>query len=385
MLSLSAIAVFVVILSLFGSINLYMSHRIHQCLHSFWPQLPKGCVIGFFLVMMLVMIAGFVRSMLPISSSIRSVLGTVSSYWMGLFVYLLLFLLLADFLYLLLKGFLPAFPLRILSILAAVVFTAATCTYGIWHANHPRHISYDVSLSSSAPAEEIKLVMISDLHLGAVGSEDRLERIVREINAQQPDIICIAGDFFDNDFDAIRSPEKAAQTLKGLQATYGVYVCPGNHDSGPTVPKMLRFWEECEIRLLADDFILIDERLVLAGRLDPSPIGGFDGRKRASMEMLLADAPKDLPVIVLDHNPASAATYGSGVSLVLCGHTHKGQIFPGSLFTHRMFDVDHGFWKKDSESPAVIVSSGVGTWGMPMRVGTDSEIVSVNLHFEKTL
>lgn len=148
--------------------------------------------------------------------------------------------------------------------------------------------------------------------------------------------------------------------------------------------KMLRFWEECEIRLLADDFILIDERLVLAGRLDPSPIGGFDGRKRASIESLLADVPKDLPVIVLDHNPASAATYGSGVSLVLCGHTHKGQIFPGSLFTHRMFDVDHGFWKKDSESPAVIVSSGVGTWGMPMRVGTDSEIVSVNLHFEKT-
>ena len=194
----------------------------------------------------------------------------------------------------------------------------------------------------------------------------------------------IAGDFFDNDFDAIHSPEKAAQTLKGLQATHGVYVCPGNHDSGPTVPEMLRFWEECQIRLLADEFILIDGRLVLAGRLDPSPIGGFDGRKRTSIESLLAAAPKDLPVIVLDHNPANAATYGSGVSLVLCGHTHKGQIFPGSLFTHRMFDVDHGFWKKDSESPAVIVSSGVGTWGMPMRVGTDSEIVSVNLHFEKT-
>ena len=384
MLFFSTIAVFVVILSLFGSVNLYISHRIHQCLHSFWPQLPKDCVTGFFLVMMLVMIAGFVRSMLPLSSSVRSVLGTISSYWMGLFVYLLLFLLLADFLYLLLKGFLPALPLRILSILAAVVFTAATCIYGIWHANHPCHISYDVPLSSSAPDEEIKLVMISDLHLGAVGSEERLERIVREINAQQPDIICIAGDFFDNDFDAIHSPEKAAQTLKGLQATHGVYVCPGNHDSGPTVPEMLRFWEECQIRLLADEFILIDGRLVLAGRLDPSPIGGFDGRKRTSIESLLAAAPKDLPVIVLDHNPANAATYGSGVSLVLCGHTHKGQIFPGSLFTHRMFDVDHGFWKKDSESPAVIVSSGVGTWGMPMRVGTDSEIVSVNLHFEKT-
>jgi len=379
MLSFSTIAVFVLMFSLFGGINLYLSHRIHQCLLHFFPKCSKWYTVAFFLAMMLGMILGFIRSMLPISPVLRNVLGTVSSYWMGIFVYLLLFMLLADVLYLILRCFLPVSPTRFLTILAAIVFAIGTSAYGFVHANDLQHVSYDVPVSDMH-AEETKLVMISDLHLGAVSSEKRLAKIVQEINVLRPDLICIAGDFFDNDFHAIHSPEKAAQTLKELQAKYGVYVCPGNHDSGQTVPDMLRFWEDCGIRLLADDYIVIDDRLILAGRLDPSPIGGFDGRRRAPLETVLSDAPKGLPVIVMDHNPISAASYGSGVSLVLSGHTHKGQIFPGSLITRRMYDVDHGRWQKDSNSPYVIVTSGVGTWGMPMRVGTDSEIVSITLH-----
>lgn len=377
--SFAVIAALLVMLALLGSVNLYLSLRIHRCLTHFCPQFPVGWVIAAFFLMTLVLIAGFFRSMLPIPAVLRNVLGVVSACWMGAFVYLLLYMLLADGLYLLCRCFLPPSPLRVISILAAVVLTLGTCVWGVWHANDHRHVSYDVPLSADASAGNLSVVMISDLHLGAVGSEGRLENIVRGINSQEPDIICIAGDFFDNDFHAIHQPEKAAQTLRGLQARYGVYVCPGNHDSGATVPEMLRFWEACNIRLLADDYVVIDGRYVLAGRRDASPIGGFDGGRRSPLEEVLASAPAEMPVIVLDHNPAGAWSYDSGVSLVLSGHTHKGQIFPGSLFTDRMFDVDHGLWQKDADSPPVIVSSGVGTWGMPMRVGTDSEIVTVRL------
>ena len=376
----SVIAAFVLMFSLLGGVSLYVAYRVHQCLRYFFPQISMGYAITFFFLMTLVMILGFIRSMLPIPASFRKVLGTASSYWMGIFVYLLLFLLLSDVLYLIVKSFLPVAHLRIVTILAALVFALSTSAYGIWHANDLQHVSYDVSLSDDTSIKETRVVLISDLHLGAVGSEKRLESIVREINAQQPDIICIAGDFFDNDFGAIRSPEKALQTLKKLQATHGVYVCPGNHDSGQTVPDMLRFWNACNIRLLADEYVVIDDRLILAGRRDPSPIGGFDGKKRADLASVLDGSPDGLPVIVMDHNPVSASSYGSNVSLVLSGHTHKGQIFPGSLFTGKMYDVDHGYWQKDSSSAHIIVSSGVGTWGMPMRVGTDSEIVTVHLY-----
>jgi methionine-S-sulfoxide reductase len=89
--------------------------------------------------------------------------------------------------------------------------------------------------------------------------------------------------------------------------------------------------------------------------------------------------PEGLPVIVLDHNPAAVNEYDRG-DLILCGHTHKGQIFPGSLFTRRLFPVDYGYYRRDDSAPHVIVSSGAGTWGMPMRVGTDCEIVLIRLY-----
>jgi hypoxanthine phosphoribosyltransferase len=79
------------------------------------------------------------------------------------------------------------------------------------------------------------------------------------------------------------------------------------------------------------------------------------------------------------HNPASVDTYGAEADLVLSGHTHKGQLFPGSLITDAMYTVDHGYYRRDGESPHVIVSSGFGTWGPPIRVGTESEIVVVDV------
>lgn len=376
----AAVAVFVLVFSLLGGVNLYLSYRVHQCLREVVPQFSMGYSIAFFFLMALVMICGFARSMLPIPSSVRNVLGIVSSWWMGIFVYLLLYILLSDTLYIILKCFFPGSHLRAALVLAAVVCALGISAYGVWHAGDIRSVSYDVTLASGDQGKRTKLVMISDLHLGAVGSEKRLAKIVRSINAQQPDIICIAGDFFDNDFYAIREPEKAVEALKELQAAHGIYMCSGNHDSGKTVPEMLRFLDACDIRLLADEYVVIDERFVLAGRLDASPIGGFDGRRRAALDSVLSGAPEGLPVIVMDHNPAAASSYGAGVSLVLSGHTHRGQIFPGSLFTDRMFDVDYGCWQKDASSPRVIVSSGVGTWGMPMRVGTDCEIVAINLY-----
>lgn len=95
---------------------------------------------------------------------------------------------------------------------------------------------------------------------------------------------------------------------------------------------------------------------------------------------IVAQADRKLPVIVMDHNPSNIDEYGSETDLVLCGHTHRGQIFPGSLFTGAMFTTDYGHYQKDSECPNIIVTSGAGTWGMPMRVGTDCEIVQIRLH-----
>lgn len=86
-----------------------------------------------------------------------------------------------------------------------------------------------------------------------------------------------------------------------------------------------------------------------------------------------------MPVIVMDHQPANMIEYGNEVDLILSGHTHQGQIFPANLITNAMFTVDYGYYQKDKDSPQVIVTSGVGTWGPPLRIGTNSEIVQITI------
>ena len=241
-------------------------------------------------------------------------------------------------------------------------------------------LTYDIdTINIAIPgAQDMTVVLISDVHLGAVGSEKRLPEMVEKINALEPDLVCIAGDFFDSDFSAISDPEAAAATLRSLSAPYGTWACLGNHDAGSTAAQMQAFLERCGIRVLHDEYTTLPGKLVLAGRLDASPIGGYGGTSRQPLD--LAGADPALPVVVMDHNPAHIGEYGPEVDLILCGHTHKGQIFPGSIITNRMYTVDYGYYRANDTAPQVIVSSGVGTWGMPMRVGSDCEIVKIRIH-----
>ncbi|RUS50874.1 serine/threonine protein phosphatase, partial [Kurthia sp. 3B1D] len=192
-----------------------------------------------------------------------------------------------------------------------------------------------------------------------------------------PDFILIPGDFFNDDFTAIQDPKRVSDLFKQLKATYGVYGTLGNHDGGKTFSQMVQLLEESNITLLNDEYVVIDDKLALVGRVDPSPIGGFNGLKRQDVSHLLKEIDSSMPTIVLDHTPSNLEQYSNDVDLILSGHTHRGQIFPGSLITNLVFEVDYGHFQKNADSPQIIVTSGVGTWGMPMRVGTNNEIVEI--------
>lgn len=226
----------------------------------------------------------------------------------------------------------------------------------------------------------MRVVMLSDLHLGAVNSEARLSKIVARINEQNPDLVCIAGDIFDNDYSAIMNPDEVSGTLTQISAAHGVYACLGNHDAGKDFEQMEAFLERANIQLLKDEHVVIDGRLILAGRLNFSPIGGYSEEKRQALSAVLSGASPDLPVVVLDHNPANAAEYRGEADLILSGHTHRGQIFPGNLVTGAMYTVDYGYYRAE-DGTQIIVTSGAGTWGLPIRVGTDCEIVRIDLEF----
>ncbi len=376
--------VFLTIFCILGGTSGYIAYRAFKGISSFCPCVRFWPILVLFLVMALTLVVGFARSMLPFSDNAKYLLGVISAYYMGIFIVLLIMTVAGDILMLLPRIMKASFVSHryFNGILTACVFALAgiVCAYGFIHARGIEHISYDIHVENKVDVSDINIVMISDLHLGSIGSESRLKMIVDEINSRNPDVVCIAGDIFDTDYAAIRNPDRASEILNELNTTYGVYACLGNHDAGPTSSQMETFLQSSGVHLLKEEYIVIDNRLVLAGRLDSSPIGGYNRQKRGELSSFLDFSDNaSMPVVVMDHNPANIGEYGKEADLIMCGHTHKGQVFPANFITDAIYEVDHGYYKRNSESPHVIVTSGVGSWGMPMRIGTDCEIVTVHI------
>ena len=240
------------------------------------------------------------------------------------------------------------------------------------------------------------MVLVSDIHLGYNIGAKHLQRMVDKINAEQPDVVVIAGDFFDNDYDAVREPEKDIEILSGIQSKYGVYACFGNHDIKEKIlagftfgwndpekasdPRMDEFVVKAGITLLQDEYVKIADSFYLYGRPDAEKPGrGIAERK--TPEELMAEMTGDLPVIVIDHEPRELQELAdAGVDLDLCGHTHDGQMYPGKILTDIYWENPCGYLQKGQMQN--IVTSGVGVFGPNMRVGTNAEICSIQITFE---
>lgn len=381
------IIVVFVLLSVLGVSGWYIARRLYKgfaCFFSgikFWPVLT---IVFFFILLLLL---GFMRSMLPFPEGIKDIFSRISGYSMGVLLYLLLFFLITDLLLLVPRLLKLSFTTHHLFngfvTVGVLLLTAITCVYGFANARQIDKVYYEITLKGKQDISDMNVAVISDLHLGAIGSEGRLIEIVDELNRLEPEVVCIAGDFFDTDFTSIDNPEAAINTLRKLKATYGVYASLGNHDGGETYEQMIDFLKKANINLLSEEYTVIDERLIIVGRLDASPIGGYGNQKRKNLSEFFVRKDKTMPVIVLDHNPINIEEYSNEADVVLCGHTHKGQIFPANIITDLIYTVDYGCYRKDEQSPHVIVTSGVGYWGMPMRVGSDSEIVSLSFSSNK--
>lgn len=359
-------------LALFGVVCYYIGLRLYP-LAALLPGAVRKAFTAVYALLCAALILRFGIMFFSVGEPVKQVIYTVSSCWMGLFVYLLLFFILTDAALGIWK-LCRATPIpRLYATAAAVLMALGLTGYGMIHAQSIDTVTYEVQISEKGDMEGLNIVLISDLHLGAVYSEERLESMVAQINALEPDIVCLAGDIFDSDFAAIQNPGKAAETLRKLSATYGVYACLGNHDAGPTFPQMESFLELSRILLLSETAVNVDNRLILLGRVDGSPIGGQGQHKRGNTASLLASLDTGLPVVVIDHNPANLPQYASDADLVLCGHTHHGQIWPGNYFTA------YGYYPRSNSRPQYIVTSGVGYWGPPLRVGSSCEIVNITL------
>jgi len=374
------VAAFVMLLIL-GASFYYVGRKIFRWLRLVVTASHVQIFTGICIVFVLSIILGF----LPFNINARKILIWFAWFLIGLFVYFLFFFAISDIVFLIAKllRLIPSpVPQKFIMnagwlVIACVVSIA---TYGVIHARQIKQASYTVKIEKESSLKNLNIILISDLHLGYLNDDKWLAKIVDKVNSLEPDIVCIAGDVFTDNFNALSKPELAAQSLKSIRTKYGVYACVGNHDGGKTFNDMLRFLEQGNVKVLLDEHVVVEDKFIIIGRRDSRPIG-FQGETRKKL-YTYPEENKNLPVIVLDHNPANIKGYGNEVDLILCGHTHKGQMFPANIITHLVFVVDYGHYQKDKNSPHVVVTSGAGGWGPPFRIGTDNEVVRILAEFE---
>jgi len=373
---------------MYAASNYYIARKILKWLQHVFPNI-HGIIYG--VIYSLCAVTIIINLLLSSSamttdSSIVNFIGQFGDYWMGIYFYLFLLLLLSDIILLISKWIKiipsPA-PKRVIFHTRSVVFilVIGLVSYGIYNANQIKEVSYPIQIHKSTSLEHLNIVLISDLHLGYINDVKFLAEVVDRINDMQPDIVLMSGDIFNGNYYALSNPSKGIELLNTIQSTYGVYACLGNHDAGRSYDEIVNFIGKSNIKLLNDEHVVIDNQFVVVGRRDSSPIGD-QGNARAVTSEVMSNIDTTMPVIVMDHQPANMIEYGDEVDLILSGHTHQGQVFPANLITNAMFTVDYGHYQKNLDSPQVIVTSGVGTWGPPLRIGTNSEIAQIKVDFK---
>ncbi|MGC2231688.1 MAG: metallophosphoesterase [Candidatus Acidiferrum sp.] len=255
---------------------------------------------------------------------------------------------------------------RTVEVLFAVALVAGF--YGVFNASWTRITRITVRLANLPETwRGRKAALISDLHLGHVRNGSFLRRMVAKILKEEPDAIFIAGDLYDGTaIDATR----AAAPLSGLTAPQGVYFVAGNHEQFGDDSKYLRAVEAAGVRVLSNEKVDADGLQIIGVPYRHATQNGhfasvLDGigvdRERASI--LLTHAP--------DHPEVAEA---AGVSLQLSGHTHLGQVIPWSWMARRIYrQFVYGLSRIGNLQ--VFTSSGAGTWGPPLRLGSNPEIV----------
>lgn len=298
------------------------------------------------------------------------ILYGVSSYWLGLFANLVLACL-AGWLILWLARAFGFAPNKTILLATVFLLAFAYSLYGVWNAFNPVIKNINVAIKNLPPQwQGKKIVQLTDIHLGHINRVGLLSQLVEKTNAVKPDLIVITGDLFDG-MDGDLSV--FAAELNKLAAP--AYFVTGNHEIYLGLDKADSALSKTKIKILNDEMVDLDG-LELIGASYPAM-----GEKKNIKQFIssLKNFNPLVPNILLYHTPYQADLIkDSGIDLQLSGHTHAGQIFPIMLITRLIYG-DFYYGLKKIGGLTVYTSSGAGTWGPPMRTGSKTEIVVINL------
>lgn len=368
-------------IAIYGLGNYYLGLRMFRNIKKIMPFLSAKFywVVIIFLSLSFI-IERFLRKYL--SKNLNYIISLLGSYYIAVLFYVMIAFFLVDILRFSLKILIKGYKTPTM-LAYANIFVAALIIFliivGTINALNTKVSEYKIKTDKRI-VEDLNIVMVSDVHLGTIITERRLNKLVNLINSQSPDIVIFAGDLIDDDID-IFEKRRYGEVLKNIKSKYGVYAVLGNHEYiSRDIDKVKRCYSEAGIELLIDDVKEVNG-VYLVGRDDQSS-ARFNGKDRRSIKDLVWDLDNNKFIIVADHQPRNIKEVKEvGVDLQLSGHTHKGQFFPINYITGKIYDIDHGIMKNGDFT--LVVSSGFGTWGPPIRIATMSEIVKIRVSKNK--
>ena len=380
---LPAFAVFItVFLLIYLSVNLYIFFKGRKIVHR-WPSLKWPYAITFFLVAGSFIIG---RIMEEVSlCTLTDVFIWTGSYWFAFMLYFFIAGLLFDLVRFVhrLTNFIPESlaeayrSKRHFVIIGVILIVCATVAGGSINAASPVVKKIDLKLNNGKVLKQpVKIALVTDIHLGRIIKNSRLEKMVAMVNSQKPDIILLSGDIVDEDIAPVIS-NGLGKTLAGLESAHGVYAVTGNHEYIGGAEPAVKYLSQYGINFLRDSAVKINNSIYIAGREDKS-VTRFTKTQRVPLKKILEGTDKKIPVVLMDHQPVNIdEVVKEEVDLMVSGHTHDGQMWPINYITGMFFKASFGYYTFDKTR--VYVSNGFGTWGPPVRIGNTPEIVLINI------
>jgi uncharacterized protein len=360
-------------LAIYGGAHVYLLLRTLRALHLAAPYPVIFTVLSVFMVLAPILVRVLERCGMELPARLVAYLGYL---WMGFFFLLLSASLALD----LLRGILFAAGWllhrdltfgepRLLSVSLVVALSASL--YGFFEARGVR-VEQVTLRSPKLPKSQgrVRIVQISDVHLGIMVGRPGMQRILDKVVSLKPDLLISTGDLVDGQMDGLRGLDLELAALTPLLGKYAVL---GNHEALAGADPSGAFTERCGFRLLREQSAAVSGFLTVAGVDDPSV-----RRDGATDRALLAGLPAERYTILLKHRPKVEPESQGLFDLQLSGHVHKGQIFPFNLITHLVYPVKMGLSRAGAGS-LLYVSRGSGTWGPPIRVFAPPEVTVIDL------
>ena len=376
---------FTIFFTVYTALNYYVFMRGWQALASFAYLRP------YYLIVFIIVAYGYVFSKLLykfLPPLIYDIWLGVGAIWFAFLVYFILTLLLIDVIRLFDSWFhfLPSFIQnnyeQTKKITALVVIAAVSLIVFLGNLNKRDITVKTLELQfpkGDGKLSEINIVAASDLHLSPIDGERLLSKIIDKMESLNPDIILLSGDIVDDKAEILEQ-RKIGESFKRLNPKYGIYTINGNHEFINGVDASVEYAEHLGMKVLRDEYGLIDSSFYLIGRED-STMFQFTGKHRKSLKQIIETIETNHPMILLDHTPHKLEeAQKNNIALQLSGHTHHGQIWPANIFTGMIYEISWGYRKKGNTH--YYVTSGAGTWGPPVRTGSKSEIVHIKIQFE---